>query len=264
MIQRATTSPKHSVTSRRWSKPLLLIADLRHRFGPSSIGVLRTAIAGAVLAIGVLLLRGAWPTATPPTHHLPADAWTVPFVGEWRPLDTSPFGRVFAFRDPDPVPQPFSDRDADGFDLPPFGTDPNPIEPRPLPEDDDSEGTAGDRSSREYTVKRNDSFWRIAERELGSGLRHEEILEWNPKLRGRTLHAGMKIQLPGDGASGEERPRPPVDSTHTVREGENLTRIAGQYSLTPERLFEANREGLRSPDLLRVGQTLVIPGGGAR
>ena len=219
------------------------------------------------MAIGFLLLRGAWPTESPPTHHLPADAWTVPFVGEWRPLETSPFGRVFAFRTRDPLPLPFAEDDANGFDRPPFGTDPDPIEPRPLPDDDgdDGEGTSGDRSSREYTVKRNDSFWRIAERELGSGLRHEEILEWNPKLRGRTLHAGMKIQLPGrDGGPGRERGRPPVDGTHTVREGENLTRIAGQYSLTPERLFDANREDLRSPDLLKVGQTLVIPGGGAR
>ena len=35
-------------------------------------------------------------------------------------------------------------------------------------------------------MKKNDSLWRIAQRELGDGLLHERILEWNPALL-RTL-----------------------------------------------------------------------------
>ena len=253
MIQRAkeTSSPVRA--------PLTGLTGWRQRFGGGSFGILRTVVAGAVLALGLFLLRASWPTDAPPTHHPPADAWTVPFVGEWLPLGSAPHQRVFAYQSPvDPVPSP--DDGASWEESPPFSDDPNPVEPRPIPDDEDDGLSAG---GRDYVVKRNDSYWRIAERELGSGLRHEEILKWNPELRGKTLHAGMTIQLPSDGRA-PVPPAPPRDRTHTVREGENLTRIAGRYSLTPERLFEANRDELRSPDRIRPGQTLVIPGGGAR
>jgi hypothetical protein len=49
---------------------------------------------------------------------------------------------------------------------------------------------AGAASSRVYVVKEGDSLWGIAQRELGSGIRHVEISELNAKRFGK----GQKLQ----------------------------------------------------------------------
>jgi len=54
------------------------------------------------------------------------------------------------------------------------------------------------------------------------------------------------------------------DSTqwHEVKKGETLSKIAQQYygdaSLYPK-IFEANRDVLKDPNLIRIGQKLRIP-----
>jgi peptidoglycan DL-endopeptidase LytE len=54
---------------------------------------------------------------------------------------------------------------------------------------------------------------------------------------------------------------PPVEiakpSVHTVEEGETLRMLAAKYGLDPMTIMAAN--GLRNPDLLKIGQDLVIP-----
>lgn len=47
---------------------------------------------------------------------------------------------------------------------------------------------------------------------------------------------------------------------HVVQRGENLTRIAIRYGTTVQAIVRAN--GLRNPNLIYVGQRLVIPWGG--
>lgn len=47
---------------------------------------------------------------------------------------------------------------------------------------------------------------------------------------------------------------------HVVQPGDTLYRVAQAYDVAPQRLARAN--ALRDPDLLRVGQHLVIPDGG--
>ena len=47
----------------------------------------------------------------------------------------------------------------------------------------------------QYKVIDGDSWWRIAERELGSGLRYDELQEVNPGLT--ELHVGALINIPG-------------------------------------------------------------------
>jgi nucleoid-associated protein YgaU len=49
---------------------------------------------------------------------------------------------------------------------------------------------------------------------------------------------------------------------HEVRSGETLSKIAKQYygdSAKYPRIFEANRDQLSNPDLIKVGQKLKIP-----
>ena len=56
--------------------------------------------------------------------------------------------------------------------------------------------------------------------------------------------------------------REPAQRTYVVMAGDSLSKIAkrfygdaGQW----QRIFEANRNQLENPDLIRAGQTLVIP-----
>ena len=60
-------------------------------------------------------------------------------------------------------------------------------------------GTAGATKTIVYTVQEGDSFWVIAENELGDGLRYKEIIELNPPMTEKqTLKPGMKIKLPAE------------------------------------------------------------------
>jgi nucleoid-associated protein YgaU len=55
---------------------------------------------------------------------------------------------------------------------------------------------------------------------------------------------------------------PDYTQWHEVKKGETLSKIAQQYygdaSLYPK-IFEANRDVLKNPDLIRIGQKLRIP-----
>jgi nucleoid-associated protein YgaU len=63
-------------------------------------------------------------------------------------------------------------------------------------------------------------------------------------------------------APGLEPPAPATASTYTVVKGDSLSRIArqvwGDASLWP-RIFEANRDTIKDPDLIHPGQVLNIP-----
>jgi LysM repeat protein len=59
-----------------------------------------------------------------------------------------------------------------------------------------------------------------------------------------------------------EEPQPTAtptleNPTHVVQEGENLLRIAERYGVTMQVIVERN--GLANPDLIYIGQVLVIP-----
>jgi nucleoid-associated protein YgaU len=57
---------------------------------------------------------------------------------------------------------------------------------------------------------------------------------------------------------GQPTPRPPMGATyHTVESGETLGMIAAEYGLTTVAIANAN--GLANPNLIRVGQRLIIP-----
>lgn len=72
--------------------------------------------------------------------------------------------------------------------------------------------------------------------------------------------AGVAPRSPADAGApqGEPTPRPPMGATyHTVQSGETLNTIATTYGLTPAAIANAN--GLANPNLIRVGQRLIIP-----
>ena len=51
-------------------------------------------------------------------------------------------------------------------------------------------------------------------------------------------------------------PEPPKPLAHTVEEGETVRMLAAKYGISPETIMAAN--GIRNPDLLQVGQDLII------
>jgi cell wall-associated NlpC family hydrolase len=51
-------------------------------------------------------------------------------------------------------------------------------------------------------------------------------------------------------------PEPPKPFTHTVEDGETVRMLAARFSISPETILAAN--GLWNPDMLQVGQDLVI------
>ncbi|WP_158564141.1 LysM peptidoglycan-binding domain-containing protein [Jiangella anatolica] len=131
---------------------------------------------------------------------------------------------------------------------------------------------------RTHIVQRGESLWRIAEQELGDGMRWPEIAELNygtPQPGGRSLDnthwidPGWQLLLPPEPAPAE----PVADTgatTHVVVEGDTLWGIAeqrlGDGARYPE-LVEASRDTvqpdgarLTDPDLIRPGWTITVPG----
>jgi nucleoid-associated protein YgaU len=126
----------------------------------------------------------------------------------------------------------------------------------------------------EYTVRRGDSLWRIAQEHLGDGTRYVEIVALNKDvLHGRPdfIDPGLVLQLPADAASASEtiEVAPPPAQTYVVEPGDTLWDIAheelGEPTRYPE-IFEASRDTtqpdgdrLHDPDLIRPGWRLNVP-----
>lgn len=146
------------------------------------------------------------------------------------------------------------------------------------------------------TVQRHDSYWSIAERTLGDGLRWREILDLNA---GRTLadgttisagddtiHSGWILLLPGDATvepvaaqsngSGPAIAEADDLTTVVVEPGDNLWSISedrldddlGRAAVDPEvvpywrEVVDANQDRYvrpGDPDLIEPGQLLVLP-----
>ena len=61
----------------------------------------------------------------------------------------------------------------------------------------DTDRTASTMLTTDYIIEDGDSFWKIAQEQLGDGNRYTEILELNPAIsEDQTLNIGMKIKIP--------------------------------------------------------------------
>ena len=103
-----------------------------------------------------------------------------------------------------------------------------------------------------YTVQSGDNLSGIAAQ---FGVAWQDIAAANNILGPNyNIFRGQKLTIPGVTAT----PAPAnAAKKHVVQSGETLGSIAVQYGVTVQSILEANQ--LANPDILRVGQELVIP-----
>jgi cell wall-associated NlpC family hydrolase len=68
--------------------------------------------------------------------------------------------------------------------------------------------------------------------------------------------ADVLTPTPATDSEQEKPPPPPKPTIHTVEDGETVRMLAAKFGISPETLLAANN--LRNPDMLKVGQDLVI------
>lgn len=100
----------------------------------------------------------------------------------------------------------------------------------------------------DYTVKKGDTLGKIA-RDLGVSV--SALADVNNLANPDLIYEGQVLTIPGKGGS--------AGITHVVASGETLNRLAAKYNASVSSIVSANN--LSNPDLIRVGQKLVIPGG---
>ncbi len=140
------------------------------------------------------------------------------------------------------------------------------------PSTDDDEQTQGEFGSPPFrwaVARKDDTFEKIAEREFGRKSLWTAIARANPLKDPERLRAGDRIKIPldpdnpqGRPETPEQLPEPPKVVEYTVQPNDTLSGIAkkmyGSVRFV-DFLFDANRDRLRSPDDLRLGQVLIVP-----
>ncbi len=105
-------------------------------------------------------------------------------------------------------------------------------------------------------VKPGDSLWKLAEQNLGQGLRWHDLLAINPNIRDANhIEAGSQILLPA--AVSLFR----TATTMTVQKGDSLTKIARAHfghASSWSCIAQANRS-ITDANLIFTGQTLFLP-----
>lgn len=117
---------------------------------------------------------------------------------------------------------------------------------------------------RTYVVKRDDSYYKIAQRELGNAARWRDIEQLNG-IPPEDLRVGQTIKLPARAAAtttAPDRVAPAAGDgrTHTVASGETLADISKRYFGTTTKwkeILKAN-PGVDA-NAMKVGQKLAIP-----
>ena len=132
-------------------------------------------------------------------------------------------------------------------------------------DDDDLPGIpVAESSYTTHTVQSGDSLWAISRRYDAS---LNEVLAANNLTRDSVLRVGQQIRIPSAGTTVRPTSRQadveqPSDfegssSSYTVQRGDTLSGIASRNNTTVNAIKAANN---KSSDVIRIGETLVIPG----
>lgn len=103
-----------------------------------------------------------------------------------------------------------------------------------------------------YTVRANDSWWKIAANKLGSGLKMRELAAYNDKTILSPLKAGDTIKIPTASKI--------AYNTYKVQRGDSWWKIAKNQMGDGNKFKElAEYNGMSTDDALTQGMTLKIP-----
>lgn len=103
-----------------------------------------------------------------------------------------------------------------------------------------------------YTVKAGDSWWKIAEEQLGDGSRYKELAAYNGKTAEDTIYAGQKLKLPGKGISAQK--------TYTVKAGDSWWKIAEEQMGNGMQYAElAAYNGKTAASVIHPGDVIRFP-----
>ena len=120
---------------------------------------------------------------------------------------------------------------------------------------------------REYTVKRGDHLWKIAEEVYGSGYNWVDIAKANKLKNPGALYVGQKLVLPKvekkvvvKKTTPQTQHKTITGDKYKVQKGDNLWKIAVRAYQNGYKWVEiAKANKLANPNLIEVGQELVIP-----
>lgn len=106
---------------------------------------------------------------------------------------------------------------------------------------------------RTYTVKPNDSFWKIAEEQLGDGTRYKELAAYNGMSTDTVIHPGDVLKIPVTSSQ-------PAERTYTVKPNDSFWRIAEQQLGDGTRYKElAAYNGMSTDTVIHPGDVLKLP-----
>lgn len=116
-----------------------------------------------------------------------------------------------------------------------------------------------------YEVKRGESLWKIAKKELGDGNRYIEIAKLNNLASNMgNLRVGQKLLLP----KVEKVSNPNTNNAtiigneYIVQKGDSLASIALRAygdTFAWSRIWQANKVNIKNPNLIFSGNRIVIP-----
>jgi len=114
-----------------------------------------------------------------------------------------------------------------------------------------------------YVVQAGDTLFKIAQR---FNVNPAALIAANNLTNPNLIFVGQRLIIPsGGGASAPVPTQPPAStgtagSTYIVQAGDTLGKIMAKFNVTASALIAAN--GLTNPNLIFIGQRLVIPGTG--
>jgi len=208
------------------------------------------AAAIVVALVAILIIEQATGSSEPKGKSSPAAATDTPLFASKKDPDRprNESGEIIlGLGVPDPSPKKEEVSKAAG-EVP---TQPQASKPEPGVED--------------YVVKQGDTLVGIAEQKYGDSTLWKAILDQNAGLKPQALRVGQKIQLPIKPALKTLEPKVESDAggrSYVVQVGDTLGKISQKvYSSAryADRIFEANRDKLTSPDQLEEGMKLLLP-----
>jgi LysM repeat protein len=82
----------------------------------------------------------------------------------------------------------------------------------------------------------------------------------NPSGTGSSPSPSAGASTAASGSPGPATPTPgPTQQVYVVQEGDTMSRIANRFGVTLDALIEANRETVPNPDIVEIGQEVIIP-----